>query len=73
MAEISFAALGSCPVPGETPAGDDARYEPEYAAVLEEIEKLSFSVQGAPVSWPAVEKNAVLILSEKSKDLQIAS
>lgn len=73
MAEISFAALGSCPVPGETPAGDDARYEPEYAAVLEEIEKLSFSAQGAAVSWSAIEKNAILILSEKSKDLQIAS
>lgn len=73
MAEISFEALGSCPVPGETPAGDDARYEPEYAAVLEEIEKLSFSGQGAAVSWSAVEKNAVLILSEKSKDLQIAA
>ena len=73
MAEISFATLGSCPVPGETPAGDDARYEPEYAAVLEEIEKLSFSAQGAAVSWSAIEKNAILILSEKSKDLQIAS
>ena len=73
MATAAFATLGSCPVNGATPAGDDARYEPEYAAVLEEIEKLSFSGQGATASWPAIEKNAVLILSEKSKDLQIAS
>ncbi|MCL1916653.1 MAG: type VI secretion system protein TssA [Desulfovibrionaceae bacterium] len=73
MAEISFETLGSCPVPGETQAGGDARYEPEYAAVLEEIEKLSFSGQGAAISWPAIEKNAVIILSEKSKDLQIAA
>ena len=73
MTEISFETLGSCPVPGETPAGDDARYEPEYAAVLEEIEKLSFSGQGAAISWPVVEKNAIVILSEKSKDLQIAA
>ncbi|MDR3176371.1 MAG: type VI secretion system protein TssA [Desulfovibrio sp.] len=73
MAETSFETLGTTPVPGETPAGEDARYEPEYAAVLEEIEKLSFSGQGAAVSWPAIEKNAALILSEKSKDLQIAS
>ncbi len=72
MAEI-FASLGASPVPGETPAGDDARYEPEYAAVLEEIEKLSFSGQGTAVSWPAIEKNAVLLLSEKAKDLQIAA
>ncbi len=73
MAELSFETLGSCPVPGATPAGDDARYEPEYAYVLEEIEKLSFSGDGAPISWPTIEKNAVLILSEKSKDLQIAA
>lgn len=73
MAEISFETLGSCPVPGATPAGDDARYEPEYAAVLEEIDKLSFSGQAEPVSWSAVEKNAVLILAEKAKDLQMAA
>jgi type VI secretion system protein VasJ len=73
MADISFATLGSSPVPGETPAGDDARYEPEYAAVLEEIEKLSFSGQREVVSWPNVEQNAVTILAEKSKDLQIAA
>lgn len=73
MAEISFATLGSCPVPGETQAGGDARYEPEYVAVLEEIEKLSFSEQGVAISWSVIEKNAVIILSEKSKDLQIAA
>ena len=73
MADISFETLGACPVPGTTPAGEDARYEPEYAAVLEEIEKLSFSGQGSPVSWTAIEKNAVAILSEKSKDMQIAA
>ena len=73
MADISFETLGSCPVPGQTPAGGNARYEPEYAAVLEEIEKLSFSGQGAAVSWLAVEENAVAILAEKSKDFQIAA
>ena len=73
MDELAFETLGSCPVPGGTPAGEDARYEPEYAYVLEEIEKLSFSGDGAPVSWQSIEKNAVLILSEKSKDLQIAA
>jgi type VI secretion system protein VasJ len=73
MTDISFETLGSLPVPGETPAGDDARYESEYAAVLEEIEKLSFSGQGTVISWQSVEKNAVAVLSEKSKDLQIAA
>jgi type VI secretion system protein VasJ len=73
MADISFDTLGSSPVPGETPAGDNARYEEEYAAVLGEIDKLSFSGQREAVSWPAIEKNAVAILSEKSKDFQIAA
>jgi type VI secretion system protein VasJ len=73
MADTSLAKLGTDPVPGETPAGADARYEPEYAAVLDEIEKLSFSGQGATVSWPVIEKNAILILAEKSKDIQIAA
>lgn len=73
MADLPFETLGACPVPGATPAGEDARYEPEYAAVLEEIEKLSFSGQGSAASWPAIEKNAVAILSEKSKDMQIAA
>jgi type VI secretion system protein VasJ len=69
----SFAALGSSPVPGDNPAGKDARYEPEYAAVLEEIEKLSFSGPGQAISWPVVEKNAAAILADQSKDLQIAA
>ncbi|MDL2279393.1 type VI secretion system protein TssA [Desulfovibrio sp. OttesenSCG-928-G11] len=73
MTDSFFTSLGSSPVPGETPAGEDSRYEPEYAAVLEEVEKLSFSGEGAAVSWPAIEKNAVVILSEKSKDLQMAA
>ncbi|MBQ4133678.1 MAG: type VI secretion system protein TssA [Desulfovibrionaceae bacterium] len=73
MADLSFETLGSTPVPGGEPAGEDARYEPEYAYILEEIEKLSFSGDGAPVSWSAIEKNAALILSEKSKDLQVST
>ena len=73
MADIPFKTLGACPVPGETPAGEDPRYEPEYAAVLDEIEKLSFSGQGAVISWLTVEKNATVLLSEKTKDMQIAA
>ena len=73
MDELPFVALGTHPISGDLPAGEDARYEPEYATVLEEIDKLSFSGQGAAISWPVVEKNAVLLLAEKSKDLQIAA
>ena len=73
MFDLPHEALGVHPIAGDLPAGEDARYEPEYATILEEIEKLSFSGQGTPISWPAIEKNAILLLSEKSKDLQIAS
>ncbi|MDR1777101.1 MAG: type VI secretion system protein TssA [Desulfovibrio sp.] len=67
-----IAALGTSPIPGENPAGQDARYEPEYAAVLAEIEKLSFSGQGAAASWPLIEEKSVAILADKAKDIQIA-
>jgi type VI secretion system protein VasJ len=64
--------LGTRPIPGDNPAGADARYEPEYAAVLAEIEKLSFSGQGETASWPLIRDKAAFILSDKSKDIQIA-
>ena len=69
----TLSLLGTNPIPGAEPAGIDARYEPEYAAVLAEIEKLSFSGQGAVASWPVVEANARTLLSAKSKDLQISA
>jgi type VI secretion system protein VasJ len=69
----SLSLLGTNPIPGAEPSGIDARYEPEYAEVLAEIEKLSFSGQGAVTSWPKVESNARTILSNKSKDLQIST
>jgi type VI secretion system protein VasJ len=71
--DATFDALGTLPIPGENPAGTDAKYEPEYGAVLTEIEKLSFSGQGAVVSWPTVEEQTAVILKNKSKDLQIAA
>lgn len=73
MATTSYKELGAKPISESSPAGEDSRYEAEYAQVLEEIEKLSFSGQGTPISWPTVAKNAEIILSQKSKDLQIAS
>jgi type VI secretion system protein VasJ len=68
-----FAALGERPVPGGSPAGEDARYAPEYAAVLAEIEKLSFSGQGDTASWPLIEEQAAAVLSNTSKDITMAA
>ncbi|MDR1241861.1 MAG: type VI secretion system protein TssA [Deltaproteobacteria bacterium] len=70
---MDFSTLGTNPVAGPSPSGADASYEPEYTDILAEIGKLSFSGQGTAVSWPLVEQNAVLILSGKSKDIQIAA
>jgi type VI secretion system protein VasJ len=61
------------PITSEKPAGEDSRYEPEYGAVLAEIEKLSFSGQGDAPSWPLVEEQGTAILTAKSKDILIAS
>ncbi|MDR2054947.1 MAG: type VI secretion system ImpA family N-terminal domain-containing protein, partial [Desulfovibrio sp.] len=71
--DATFVDLCMHPITGEKPAGEDARYAPEYAGVLAEIEKLSFSGQGDTPSWPVVEKLGISILTAKSKDILIAS
>jgi type VI secretion system protein VasJ len=70
---MAFVDLCMRPITAEKPAGEDSRYEPEYAAVLAEIEKLSFSGHGDTPSWSVVEKQGAAILTAKSKDIQIAS
>ena len=66
-------ALGSVPIPGENPAGFDAKFEPEYEAVLAEINKLGSATQTEPISWSHVEEQAGIILTTKSKDILIAA
>ena len=66
-------ALGSKPIPGESPAGFDAKFEPEYEAVLSEINKLGSATQTEPISWARVEDQAGSILAGKSKDLLMAA
>ncbi|MDR3358625.1 MAG: type VI secretion system ImpA family N-terminal domain-containing protein [Desulfovibrio sp.] len=65
--DATFVDLCMHPVTAEKPAGEDSRYEPEYAAVLAEIEKLSFSGQGDTPSWRVVEEQGAAILTAKSK------
>jgi len=64
--------LGTTPIPGDSPAGVAARYEPEYEKIQLEIEKLQ-SVNQVPVLWDEVVSLGSTILSQKSKDLLIAS
>ena len=68
-----IAALGASPIPGENPAGVEAKYEPEYAAVLAEIEKLGSATSGGGISWPVVAEQGRLVLARKSKDILIAA
>lgn len=65
--------LGKHPISDAKPAGDDARYEPEYDELQGEIEKLSSATAGGEVDWKQIVKLAYVILSKKSKDIKIAS
>jgi len=70
---MDAAALGAKPIPGDNPAGFDAKYEQEYADVSAEIGKLGSAVQGGAVAWAKVAAQGQAILEQKSKDLQIAA
>ncbi|MCR5814697.1 MAG: type VI secretion system protein TssA [Desulfovibrio sp.] len=66
-------ALGREPIPGDNPAGFDAKYEPEYVDVSEEIGKLGSATQGGAISWSKIATQGEIILAQKAKDLQIAA
>lgn len=65
--------LGSTPIPGNTPAGHDARYEPEFGLLQAEIDKLSSASAGGAIDWNRVVELASQILSSKAKDLMAAA
>jgi len=60
------------PLSAESPAGEDARYEPEYAELTDMIEKLS-SVTQDGFDWGVVKDRAAAVLKGKSKDFQAAT
>ena len=70
---MDSSTLGWTPIPGDNPAGSEAKYEPEYEAVLAEIDKLGSASQGGVISWPVVAEKAEALLANKSKDLLIAA
>ena len=65
--------LGTTPIPGEHAAGMDAKYEPEYTEVSEEISKLGSATQGGAVAWTKIAQQGEILLAQKTKDLQIAA
>ncbi|OUO93850.1 type VI secretion system protein TssA [Cloacibacillus sp. An23] len=70
---MDITALAASPVSESSPAGADAKYEPEYEAMTAEIAKLSSVSRSEPISWQAVADNAAEILAHKSKDIQAAA
>lgn len=64
---------GINPIDPAFPAGEDIRYSPEMELLEAELEKLNNPSATTPVDWNRVIDIARLILSQKSKDMLVAS
>ncbi len=60
------------PVPGGTPAGIDAKFDPEHEELRNQVTALD-SPTGAQIDWRKTGPRAGKLLKEKSKDLLIAA
>lgn len=65
--------LGKTPISSDMPSGEDIRYEPEYEELQNEIDKLSSLTSQSGIDWDNVVSLSTTILSEKSKNLLVAS
>lgn len=70
---MNIETLGNQPIPGPFPAGQDARYEPEYAQLQTEIDKLNSVTQVGEMDWQRVVDLASTVLNDKAKDLFAAA
>lgn len=62
------------PLPGDSPAGENARYEDAYDAVKVEVSKLTALAAGEEgVDWELVVSNSADLLAQKTKDLNLAA
>lgn len=64
--------LASEPISADNPAGDEMREDPDFDKVDMEIRKIG-SLSSDTVDWGEVVKSGTTILTQKSKDLRIAS
>lgn len=71
MADLN-PALGTTPIAGAAPTGENARYDPDYEALEAEVKKME-SLTGEKPAWPKVQELAQKLLSEKTKDVLVAS
>ncbi len=63
----SIPALGTTPVPGDLPAGESLRYDPDYEALSAEMAKLG-TPDASTIDWKLVVNRAASLL-ERTKDL----
>jgi type VI secretion system protein VasJ len=67
-----YNTLGSTPIPGERPAGNDVRDEPDFHRLQAEIDKHGNPAAGATTDWGEVQRAATVLLAERGKDLLVA-
>ncbi|WP_031482696.1 type VI secretion system protein TssA [Maridesulfovibrio frigidus] len=70
---MDLITLGKEPISVAKPAGDDARYEPEYDELQQQVDKLTSVTADGVIDWKQVVKLCSAILSSKSKDIKVAS
>ncbi len=70
---MDISSLGKTPVREDRPTGGDPSYEPEFEELEAEMEKSSSPSAKETTDWKKVVRLASAILSEKSKDLRVAS
>jgi len=70
---MDFFLLGKTPINADSPTGSDVRYDPDFEALQAEIDKLASPSASDGIDWNKVNAQAARILSEKSKDLLVAS
>lgn len=69
---MDFMDLGKTPISEQKPAGEDVRFEPDFEALTDELEKLSSPTASGEVDWGKVTELCRKILVEQSKDLLVA-
>ncbi len=69
---MDISSIACTPIPGDAPAGIEARYEPEYTVLLEEIDKLTSLNRSEICNWQVVCDMGVNLLQNKTKDFQVA-
>ena len=69
---MDYLNLGIAPIAGDSPAGSDCRYEPDFESLQAEIDKLSSPTASGKVDWDRIVQWSAKILSDLSKDLTVA-